>query len=200
MVYGGSFVIKIVNANGLNMRKGPGTNYSVITVLVRDAEIDVISESNGWSKIKYNNQVGYVSTQYLVDKTISVSSDLAKKAIDIAKSKLGCAYVWGAQGPNTFDCSGLMYYIFKVVLNINLPRVSKNQMNYGKYIARNDLKPGDLIFFDTVGLNNGDVTHVGMYLGNNEFIEASSGDTMKVVISKLEGYYDKQYVTSRRIV
>lgn len=194
---------KIVNVDGLNLRKGPGTNYAVITILLRNAEVEVIAESNGWSNIKYKTQVGYVSTQYLVYKAPASNqlySDIVKKAIEIAKSKLGCSYVWGAEGPNSFDCSGFIYYIFKINLNINIPRVSKEQSQYGKAIDRKDLQVGDLVFFDTKGVNDGNVSHVGMYLGNNEFIQASSGSTMKVVISKLEGYYDRQYITARRII
>lgn len=192
-------MIKVVNTDLLNMRKGPGTSYSIITVLIKNTEVEVISESNGWSNIRYNGNVGYVSTRYLSILNIPIS-DNVKKALDIAKSKLGCAYVWGSQGPNTFDCSGLIYYVFKINLNISVPRVSKEQSKFGKYIDKKDLKPGDLVFFDTDGVNNGNVTHVGIYLGNGEFIEASSGNVMKVVISKLEGYYDKQYVTGRRIL
>ncbi|MGL5329580.1 MAG: NlpC/P60 family protein, partial [Peptostreptococcaceae bacterium] len=168
-----------------------------------DEKVEVISESNGWSKVKYNSQTGYVASRYL-SKISSVAqditNDIVKKAIELAKTKLGCAYVWGAEGPNTFDCSGFMYYIFKMNLNINIPRVSREQSEYGKYVPRKYLKPGDLVFFDTNGSNNGNVSHVGMYIGNNEFIQASSGKTMKVVISKLEGYYDRQYVIARRIV
>lgn len=197
-------MIKIVNTDGLNMRKGPGTSYPIIRILIKNTEVELISESNGWSNIRYNGNIGYVSTKYLIEKITNIPNlpvnDTLKKAIDIAKSKLGCTYVWGSEGPNTFDCSGLIYYIFKINLNINIPRVSKDQSKFGQYVDRKDLKPGDLVFFDTDGINNGNVTHVGIYLGNNEFIEASSGNVMKVVISKLEGYYDKQYVTSRRIL
>ncbi|MGL5713547.1 MAG: NlpC/P60 family protein [Paraclostridium sp.] len=197
-------MIKSVNVSGLNMRKGPGMSNSVMRVLNRNTEVEVISEDNGWAKIRYNNEIGYVATRYLIDK-IAYDQDIAtssiiKKAIDIAKTKLGCIYIWGDEGPNTFDCSGFIYYIFKTNLNIYVPRVSKDQGKHGKYINRNDLKPGDLVFFDTSGINNGIISHVGMYIGNNEFIHASSGRTMKVVISKLEGYYEKQYVTARRIV
>lgn len=62
---------KIVNTNGLNMRKGAGTNYSVIRVLIKNTELEVIWENSGWSKIKYNNEIGYVATRYLTDKIIS---------------------------------------------------------------------------------------------------------------------------------
>ncbi|MGL4796509.1 MAG: SH3 domain-containing protein [Paraclostridium sp.] len=194
---------KVVNVDGLNLRKGPGINYEVITVLSRNTEVEVILESNGWSNVKYGTKNGYVATQYLTNKSNDnsiLNNKIVDKAIDIAKSKLGYPYVWGAEGPKSFDCSGFIYYIFKINLNINVPRVSKDQSKYGNYIDRKDLKPGDLVFFDTDGTNNGNVSHVGMYLGNNEFIQASSGSTMKVVISKLEGYYDRQYVTARRIL
>ncbi|MGL4912940.1 MAG: NlpC/P60 family protein [Romboutsia sp.] len=193
---------KYVNVEKLNMRTGSGTGYRIITVISKGTTVEVISESNGWSKIKYNGLTGYVYSQYIsvvINKPIP-QSEVIKKAIEIAKSKLGCKYIWGAEGPNTFDCSGLIYYVFKTNLNIDVPRVSKDMSRYGKTVGIKDLQPGDLLFFDTDGVNDSNVTHVGMYLGNGEFIQASSGSNMKVVISKLEGYYTKQFVNAKRIV
>ncbi len=195
-------MIKIVNVGGLNFRKGPGTSYSVIRVLTKGEEVEVISESNGWSKIRNKGTEGYVASRYLSNKSTTENSmnNIISKAINIAKSKLECKYVWGDEGPNTFDCSGFVYYIFKLQLGINIPRVSKEQSKYGTLIDRQNLKAGDLVFFDTQGENDLNVSHVGIYIGNNEFIHAATGNTMKVTISKLEGYYSRQYVNARRIV
>jgi len=117
----------------------------------------------------------------------------------LAKKKLGRRYVWGAVGQkNTFDCSGLTSYVCKKN-GISIPRTSINQSKYGKYVSRKDLQPGDLIFFDTSKRRKGYVNHVGIYLGNDKFIHASSAKK-KVVISKLgKSFYSKRYKGARRV-
>ncbi|MCC3863260.1 SH3 domain-containing protein [Terrisporobacter petrolearius] len=193
---------KYVNTSTLNVRSGPSTSYSVIGTLSSGTKIGVISTSNGWSKIKYNNKTGYVSSEYLSsnapDDSNSTSSSVSK-VISIAKTLLGKSYVWGAQGPSSFDCSGFTYYVLKNATNISLPRVSKDQSKYGTYVSKSNLKAGDLIFFDTSGPNNGNVSHVGIYLGNNEFIHASSSKG-KVVISQMSSYYNAAFVNARRVL
>ena len=128
--------------------------------------------------------------------TSSSSSSKADKVISKAKSKLGCKYVWGAQGPNTFDCSGLMVYCFKNELGINLPRTSKEQSNYGTKVNKSNLQPGDLVFFNTSGKG---VSHVGLYIGDGNMIHSPrSGDVVKIV-SINTSYYNSRFVTGRRV-
>ena len=123
------------------------------------------------------------------------SSNITK----LAKKKLGRRYVWGAVGQkNTFDCSGLTSYVCKKN-GINIPRRAIAQSKHGKYVSRKDLQPGDLIFFDTSKRRKGYVNHVGIYLGNDKFIHASSAKK-KVVISKLgKSFYSKRYKGARRV-
>ena len=193
---------KYVTATTLNVRSGAGTNYSIIGSLSKGTKVEVISTTNGWSKIKYNGSTGYVSSQYLSssasDNSTSTSTSVSK-VISYAKKLLGKPYVWGAEGPSSFDCSGFTYYVFKNAANINLPRVSKDQSNYGTYVKKSDLREGDLIFFDTSGENDGNVSHVGIYLGNNQFIHCSSSKG-QVVISEMSSYYTKAYVNAIRVL
>ena len=84
---------------------------------------------------------------------------------------LGKKYVWGATGPNSFDCSGLMQYIYKKV-GINLNRVSRDQATQGIAVSKSNLQPGDLIIFKNQSLTA--IGHVGIYIGNSEFIHAST--------------------------
>ena len=100
-------------------------------------------------------------------------STKANEVIAYAKTLLGKPYVWGAQGPNSFDCSGFTYYVFKNKAGIVLPRTSSAQSKYGTYVSKSNLKAGDLVFFDTNGANDGNVSHVGMYIGNGQMIHAS---------------------------
>jgi cell wall-associated NlpC family hydrolase len=201
-------VNKSVTGSRVNLRKGPGTNHAVITSLSKGTKVGVISERNGWSKVNYNGAIGYMSSSYLGDSNSGSDngsnsggttnpSSLADKIINLAKQQLGKPYVWGAEGPSSFDCSGFTQYVFKNAASINLPRVSRDQSKFGQSVSRNNLQKGDLIFFDTD--KNGSVNHVGIYMGNNEFIHASSGGK-KVIISQLNSYYSSAYTNARRVL
>ena len=192
---------KIVTASSLNFRRGASTNASKIGTIPKGTEVGFISESNGWSKISYNGKVGYVSSSYLADKSSSnVSSyNKADKVIEFAKTLLGKPYVWGAEGPSSFDCSGYTQYVFKKSVGISLPRVSREQAKFGKYVSRNNLQKGDLIALDMEGANNGQVNHIGIYMGDGKIIHASA-TKKKVLISNMTDYYYKSIVSIRRVL
>ena len=204
----GYIYVKYVNCSALNVRSGAGTSYSIITTITKDTKVEVISTSNGWSKIKVGTTTGYVSSKYLSETkdssnsssdNTSNSTTSASKVVSYAKSFLGKPYVWGAQGPSSFDCSGFTYYVFKNSANITLPRTSKDQSTYGTTISKKNLKVGDLVFFDTSGSNSGNVSHVGIYIGSNQFIHASSSKG-KVVISDFNNYYTNAFVKAKRVL
>lgn len=137
------------------------------------------------------------STSTSTSSTSSSTSSKAQKVVSMAKSKLGCRYVWGAQGPNTFDCSGLMWYCFKNAANKNLPRTSKEQSKVGTKVSKSNLQAGDMVFFNTSGSG---VSHVGLYIGNGNMIHAPKpGDVVKTV-SINSSYYTKKFVTARRVL
>lgn len=115
-----------------------------------------------------------------------------------ARKHLGKKYVWAANGPKTFDCSGFTCYVSKKN-GVRLPRTSVKQAEVGKKVTRVQLKAGDLIFFDTSKDRKGIVNHVGIYIGGGNFIHASSGAN-KVVISSLnQGFYRQRFMWGRRI-
>ena len=117
-----------------------------------------------------------------------------------AKNLLGTPYVWGATGPNKFDCSGFTQKVF-CKAGIKIPRNSRAQAKVGEYISYKKLKRGDMVFFATNKKNPKRVTHVGIYLSHGQFIHASSGGK-KVIISSLVKsiYYKKHFVLGRRII
>jgi len=118
--------------------------------------------------------------------------------LSAAKKQLGKRYVWGATGPYTFDCSGFTSYVCKKN-GVCLPRTSINQSKVGKRVSRNNLKAGDLVFFDTSKRRRGYINHVGIYMGNNKFIHASSAKK-KVVISSLEKpFYKSRFKWGSRV-
>jgi cell wall-associated NlpC family hydrolase len=125
-----------------------------------------------------------------------VSSAFADSKLDETVDKLiGIDYNYGGTSTSGFDCSGFTGYVFKK-LGVTLPRTSRDQAAKGKKVARSDLRPGDLVFFNTSGSG---ISHVGIYVGNNNFAHSSS--SRGVTISALdEGYYAKRYVTARRVM
>ncbi len=127
------------------------------------------------------------------------SSKKAEKLPAIAKTKLGKKYVWGAIGPRTFDCSGFTSYVYKKT-GVNIPRTSRSQSKYGKAVKREHLKAGDLIFFDTSRQSKGIINHVGIYIGNNNFIHASSAKKRVVITSLNKPFYSSRYKWARRVI
>ncbi|MGY2084466.1 NlpC/P60 family protein [Blastococcus sp. SYSU DS0539] len=110
-------------------------------------------------------------------------SAAAQVAVNTALAQLGDPYVWGAGGPNAFDCSGLTSYAYAAA-GVTLPHSSRSQSQMGKAVSRSELQPGDLVFFYSP------VSHVGMYIGNGQMVHAStSGQPVKVAgVDSMGGY------------
>lgn len=107
---------------------------------------------------------------------------------------LGTPYKAGGVSVKGFDCSGFTMFVFNQ-LGIDLPHSSRSQAGLGDAVAKDDLRPGDLVFFNTDGKR---ISHVGIYMGNGQFSHASSNKGISY--SKLsDSYYSKRYVTARRI-
>ncbi len=111
-----------------------------------------------------------------------------------AKKYVGCPYVLGAVGPDKFDCSGLIYYVARESIGKQLPRTSRALYSYCKIVPDSKKEIGDLLFFKTN--NTAPITHVGIYIGNNQFISAiSDGPNTGVIISSLnQPYWKPKYV------
>ena len=187
-------VYKFVIVNAVNIRKGPSTDTEKLGTISFGNKIQVFEQSNDYVRILTNDGVeGYVWNEYIGDEIVLASrsssgqyynSDLASKIIDYAKQFVGVPYVWGGSTPNGFDCSGFTWYVFKK-FNINVPRTAQEYSGVGTKISRDNLKPGDVLLFDRN--NDYRLGHVGIYLGNDKFIHASSRRG-KVVITTLSKY------------
>ncbi len=113
----------------------------------------------------------------------SSSSGGGQAIVDTAMQYLGVPYVWGGTSPSGFDCSGLVQYVCRQN-GISVPRVAASQRGAGTYVSRENLQPGDLVFFS----NGGGISHVGIYVGNGNMIHApQTGDVVK--ISSIETSY-----------
>lgn len=132
-------------------------------------------------------------------KTVAKPETTSVEASDListAKSKLGSPYVWGATGSRgSFDCSGFVGWVY-AQHGVSLPRTSIEQSGVGQAVSKSDLEAGDLVFFHTRGGSR--VSHVGIYIGNNNFIHASSSGSVKIS-SLEEAYYTRAYAWARRV-
>lgn len=117
-----------------------------------------------------------------------------EKFVAESKKYVGCPYVYGATGPDSFDCSGLIYYVANQALGLQLPRTSKAMYSFCKVVPKEKMEEGDLLFFKTN--NTASITHVGIYIGGSQFISAiSDGPNSGVIISSLDQeYWKPKYV------
>lgn len=112
-----------------------------------------------------------------------------------AASYQGVRYVWGGMSRSGTDCSGFTSQVYRSQ-GIKLPRTSGEQSHIGQHVKRGELQPGDLVFFHTG--RGSRINHVGIYMGSNKFIHASSGGH-KVRVSSLSGFYANRFATARRV-
>ena len=126
----------------------------------------------------------YSYPNYDIIKPEKVCSPNRENIQVLLASYLGKPYVWAEEGPDAFDCSGLTYNIYGS-MGIDIPRVAREQAKMGKTIAFKDLTYGDLIFFGSTNKRSKRINHVGMYLGDGWFAQASSKER-KVTITRFE--------------
>lgn len=201
-------VIKNTTTSSVRMRSGRGTKYKTILTIPKGKTVKVITSSNGWNEVEYNGKKGYVSSKYLKTTTSTPSkpqqpqqpsqNQQIESVIALAYKQLGKKYVYGAAGPNNFDCSGLTSYCFKNAIGKTIPRTSREQSKTGTYVSLSNLKRGDLIFFGNK--KTGKVSHVVIYLGNNQYLHSPrTGDVVKIS-STNTSYFRANALFGRRIL
>lgn len=203
----------MVNTDGatLNMRSAPNATADKVAVLPNSTVVDIIGVNGNWLKVTYSDKTGYVSSDYMItvkdsggsrgDGTVAASnSSLAQQIIDYAKTFMGVPYRYGASGPNSFDCSGYTSYIY-AHFGYTLNRSASDQLSNGTKVASmSELQPGDLVFFND-GSTRKAASHVGMYIGNGQFIHASTNGVGQIQVNELfTGYYSRVYIGGRHII
>lgn len=124
------------------------------------------------------------------------SSSRAAAIIATAKKYIGVPYVWGGESPSGFDCSGFVQYVFGKH-GVKLNRTVVTQYQHGYAVSKSNLQPGDLVFFQNTYASG--LSHIGIYIGNNQFIHASS--SKGVTISSLSNsYWASHYHSARRVL
>lgn len=185
----------------MRFRSGPSTSAGILGELFYGNVVTITGTSGDWTQVTYNGKSGYVFSQYVAKGTYtpptsSGGSATGREIADYALQFVGYNYTWGGTSPSTgFDCSGLMYYVYKQ-FGYTLNRIAADQARNGVHVDPSDLQPGDLLCF----YSGGDyIGHVGMYIGNNMFVHAANS-TAGVITSQLSGYYATRGYEARRIV
>jgi len=134
-------------------------------------------------------------------ETQRTGSDIVdrQELVDYAKTLIGIKYKWGGETTKGFDCSGFVKYVYNH-FGISIERKSRDQAKGGKAIKKSELKPGDLVFFDTNDDNGklNDISHVGIYIGDGKFIHASTELKKAITIESMSSsYYSKRYMRAR---
>ncbi len=128
--------------------------------------------------------------------TLGAGSAFADSKMDTVITKtLGTSYKTGGTSTAGFDCSGFTKYVFKSV-GLTLPRTSKAQFSVGTAVSKSNLRPGDLVFFNTLGSG---VSHVGIYVGNGKFAQSSSSRGVTIT-SMSNSYWANRYVGAKRVM
>ena len=197
----------------LNMRSGPGTGYSKVGSIPPTATLTITAEENGWYKTSYNGVTGYVSSAYVIvtetpvstggtaTPTIPSTAPTSQKGDEIvayAKEFLGVPYRYGANGPSSYDCSAFTYTVYKH-FGRNLNRSAAGQYNNGTVVDQSQMQPGDLLLWRAYG-SSSIASHVGIYIGNNQYIHASSSAGCVTINDLSYGSSTRYLVGVRRIV
>ncbi len=200
-----------VNRDAVTLRSTGNTSARKVSLLSKNTVAKIIDFKNGWYQLETGSgHKGWVREDMLSETTNSVTIPVVKTInsstktvvsggasglLKTAYSQLGIPYVYGGTSRSGFDCSGFVGYVFRQH-GVNLPRTAAEQARKGTPVSKAGLKAGDLVFFYTRG--NGRVSHVGIWIGNNTFIHASSGGG-KIRVNNLTGYYAQRYAGARRV-
>lgn len=214
-----------VNVESVNLRKEKDTTSEILDGITKNTEVTILEEDDVWYKVKVKELVGYISKKYISDKkveevtsraadtarqieqanqkeeeeaTISTNVESGKDVVEFAKKYLGSKYVSGGASPSTgFDCSGFTSYVYSN-FGVSLNRASTAQANNGTSVSKSNLEPGDLLIFNNS--SNTSVGHVGIYIGNDQFIHAANGSKGVITTSLSSSYYEARYVDARRVL
>lgn len=186
--------------NGWSRVKVNGTEGYILSSLLSDTKKEEKTTSRGATTSRKAPTTTKTETKTEKTKQEKSSnpavSGKGSTVVETAKKYLGAKYVYGASGPNSFDCSGFTSYVFKLH-GVSLSRTAKGQYSNGTAVSRANLQPGDLVMF---GPSASGINHVGIYIGGGKIIHAenpSSGVTIDTINS---GYYNKNYVGARRVI
>jgi cell wall-associated NlpC family hydrolase len=188
-----------VTGDSVRFRSSPDLSSTTLFYTNKGYILDIIGVKGEWYKAVYNGTTGYIHSNYVTLVTVTAdASSLREKLVATAKQYIGYSYVWGGASPSTgFDCSGLMHYAYSSN-GITINRTSSTQYTQGTKISKSELQPGDLVFFASA--SGWYISHVGMYIGNGQFVHASSGSGVVKISDLSNWYYSTYYYGAARMI
>jgi len=195
-----------ISGSNVNMRSEPNVSSNILSTHRLGTIMNIVGESNGWYRVQHNGNTGYVRADLMqvppappsTHTAAPAHNPLGQQIADYARSYTGHRYVWGGTAPGGFDCSGLVTYVLRN-FGIRVTRTASGQFrDNGVHINKSDLQPGDLVFFSSNGGRS--VTHVGIYIGNNQFVHASNSRVGVVVSSLGSSYYTRVWHGAKRVI
>ncbi|MCF0120367.1 MAG: SH3 domain-containing protein [Oscillospiraceae bacterium] len=215
-----------VTGNNVRVRREATTESEIITQYSSGEFLTVIGIEDGWYRVRANGETGYMRSDYvdivsefdptlleegatkpvknrapyptemappMLGSELTLSEQIANYALQF----VGDDYVYGGAAPGGFDCSGLVYYVYKQFGYSLYHGSTTLYNNYGGYIDRAELVPGDLVFF---GYSTADVQHVGIYIGDGQMVHASDYDVGVIISDITTTYYQNWYFGAKRII
>lgn len=220
---GNNAVVANTGGDGVNLRASAGFGASVQTVIPEGTVVQVSGgpqSASGatWWSVDYQGLKGWVDGAYLapttkqpaqiVTNTASASpststaaapatSSVGQQIVSTAMKYVGFPYAWAGTTPAGFDCSGFVYYVVNKVIGGGFSRDISAQATSGAYVDAKNLQPGDLVFFQNT--YQWGLSHVGIYIGNGQFVSAENESTGVAVANMWDSYWGSRYYTARRI-
>ena len=213
-----------VKGTSVNARSEANKSSSVVKKFDTNDKVTVTGEDGDWYIVDINGKKAYIQKSLLSSKKVETTSrssnsltenneennveeqkeetttetnKSADAIVAYAKTFQGYPYVYGSNGPSSFDCSGFVQYVYKH-FGYSLSRSSKTQANDGVAVSKSNLQPGDILIFKNTAKT--EIGHVGIYIGNGQFIHASNPKTGVTISSLSSASYQQRYVTARRIL
>lgn len=189
-----------VDGSDVRMRAAAGTDSEIVRVTTYGESVEILGVDGEWYKVSAGGKTGYIRGDYVSftepdPSQAPAAGSIGEQIVAFAEQFLGTPYVWAGSSPSGFDCSGFVSYVFKN-FGYTVNRTAASMYTNGVAVDKSELHIGDAVFFAS---SSESIGHVGIYIGDGEFIHSSSGCGYVTISGLDESYYSRMYVGARRI-